>query len=114
MCIRDSYLARGLQIVSAVVDPEVYVLGGGASASADVYLDQLREKFAAGALSVSAKPPSRLPSWVTTPASSAPLTWRFAPPPARCRRISRACRMSVRRSCRRRMQIAVDEEAGSE
>lgn len=51
------YLARGLQIISAVVDPEVYVLGGGASASADVYLDQLREKFAACALSVSAKTP---------------------------------------------------------
>ena len=51
------YLARGLQIISAVVDPEVYVLGGGASASADVYLDKLREKYAACALSVSAKTP---------------------------------------------------------
>ena len=51
------YLARGLQIISAVVDPEVYVLGGGASASADVYLDKLREKYAACALSVSTKTP---------------------------------------------------------
>ena len=75
MCIRDracregdevawaavetmtDYLARGLQIISAVVDPEVYVLGGGASASADVYLDKLREKYAACALSVSTKTP---------------------------------------------------------
>ncbi len=55
--VMTDYLARGLQIISAVVDPEVYVLGGGASASADVYLDQLREKFAACALSVSAKTP---------------------------------------------------------
>lgn len=55
--VMTDYLSRGLQIISAVVDPEVYVLGGGASASADVYLEQLREKFAACALSVSAKTP---------------------------------------------------------
>ena len=55
--VMTDYLSRGLQIISAVVDPEVYVLGGGASASADVYLEQLREKFAARALSVSAKTP---------------------------------------------------------
>ncbi len=47
------YLARGLQIVSAVVDPEVYVLGGGASASSDVFLETLREKYAERALKVS-------------------------------------------------------------
>lgn len=47
------YLSLGLQIVSAVVDPEVYVLGGGASASADMFLDSLREKYAARALKVS-------------------------------------------------------------
>lgn len=55
--LMTEYLSRGLQIISAVVDPEMYVLGGGASASADVYLEQLREKFAARALSVSAKTP---------------------------------------------------------
>lgn len=55
--LMTEYLSRGLQIISAVVDPEVYVLGGGASASADVYLEQLREKFAARALSVSTKTP---------------------------------------------------------
>lgn len=47
------YLSLGLQIVSAVVDPEVYVLGGGASASSDMFLDSLREKYAARALKVS-------------------------------------------------------------
>ncbi len=47
------YLSLGLQIISAVVDPEVYVLGGGASASADMFLDSLREKYAARAFRVS-------------------------------------------------------------
>ena len=47
------YLSRGLQIISAVVDPEVYVLGGGASASADMFLDSLREKYAARAFPAS-------------------------------------------------------------
>lgn len=41
------YLSLGLQIISAVVDPEVYVLGGGASASADMFLDSLRAKYEA-------------------------------------------------------------------
>lgn len=48
------YLSRGLQIISAVVDPEVYVLGGGASASADMFLGSLREKYAARAFPASA------------------------------------------------------------
>ena len=47
------YLSLGLQIISAVVDPEVYVLGGGASASADMFLDSLRKKYAARAFKVS-------------------------------------------------------------
>lgn len=47
------YLSLGLQTISAVVDPEVYVLGGGASASADMFLDSLREKYAARAFRVS-------------------------------------------------------------
>ena len=51
------YLSRGLQIISAVIDPEIYVLGGGASASSDLFLDQLREAYAARAFAVSAKTP---------------------------------------------------------
>ena len=47
------YLSLGLQIISAVVDPEVYVLGGGASASADMFLDSLRAKYAARAFPAS-------------------------------------------------------------
>ena len=47
------YLSLGLQIISAVVDPEVYVLGGGASASADMFLDSLRKKYAARAFPAS-------------------------------------------------------------
>lgn len=48
------YLSRGLQIISAVVDPEVYVLGGGASASADMFLESLRAKYAERAFPASA------------------------------------------------------------
>ena len=56
------YLAHGLAIISAVVDPEIYVLGGGASASSDVYLDDLRRKFAERALSVSTTTPIEIAS----------------------------------------------------
>lgn len=51
------YLSRGLQIISAVIDPEMYVLGGGASASSDLFLGRLREAYAARAFAVSAKTP---------------------------------------------------------
>ncbi len=54
MEVMTDYLARGLTIISAVVDPEMYILGGGASASSDVFLDTLRAKFAAHAFKVSA------------------------------------------------------------
>ena len=47
------YLSLGLQIISAVVDPEVYVLGGGASASVDMFLDSLRAKYEARAFPAS-------------------------------------------------------------
>ena len=40
-----------------MVDPEIYVLGGGASASSDVYLETLRKKFADRALKVSKDTP---------------------------------------------------------
>ena len=36
------YLGRALALVATVVDPEAFVLGGGASASADVYLERLK------------------------------------------------------------------------
>ena len=107
------YLARGLQIISAVVDPGVYVLGGGASASADVYLDKLREKYAACALSVSTKTPIEVAELATMRVSSVLRTWRCAPLRARCRRASCTRRMAVRCPARRRVRIAVDEEAGS-
>ncbi|MBM6908029.1 ROK family protein [Collinsella intestinalis] len=51
------YLSLGLTTISAVVDPEIYVLGGGASASSDVYLETLRKKFADRALKVSKDTP---------------------------------------------------------
>lgn len=51
------YLSRGLQTISAVIDPEVYVLGGGTSASADLFLDDLRKRYAARAFPASAGTP---------------------------------------------------------
>lgn len=51
------YLSLGLQIISAVIDPEMYVLGGGASASSDFFLDKLRAAYAARAFKASAKTP---------------------------------------------------------
>lgn len=39
------YLGRAMAVISAVVDPESFVLGGGASASADVYLERLGEYY---------------------------------------------------------------------
>lgn len=54
------YLGRALAIVGAVVDPDEYVLGGGASASADVYLDKLVEKYRRYAVAVSASTPIKV------------------------------------------------------
>lgn len=51
------YLARGLQIISAVIDPEIYVLGGGASASSDLFLDDLRARYAEKAFATSKATP---------------------------------------------------------
>ena len=39
------YLGRALALIANVVDPEMFLIGGGASASADVYLDKVREHF---------------------------------------------------------------------
>lgn len=36
------YLARGLAVTAGVVDPEMYVIGGGVSKAGDFYLDKIR------------------------------------------------------------------------
>ena len=56
------YLGRALALVACVVDPDQFVLGGGASASADVYLDKLVEKYQRYALPPSAKTPIKVAS----------------------------------------------------
>ena len=42
MDVMAKYLGRALAVLATVVDPEAFVLGGGASASADVYLERLK------------------------------------------------------------------------
>ena len=44
------YLARAMSIISAVVDPEEFVLGGGTSGAADVFLQPLKEAYQGYAL----------------------------------------------------------------
>lgn len=39
------YLARGLAIIAAVVDPEAFVIGGGVSNAGQVLIDGVRENF---------------------------------------------------------------------
>lgn len=39
------YLGRALALIANVVDPDVFLIGGGASASADVYLDAVRRHY---------------------------------------------------------------------
>ena len=56
------YLGRALALIADIVDPEAFVLGGGASASADVYLAKLREKYRAYALPVSCGTPIEVAS----------------------------------------------------
>ena len=51
------YLGRALSIVAAVVDPEAFVIGGGASASADVYLERLKAYYREYALVACADTP---------------------------------------------------------
>ena len=78
------YLGRALALIANVVDPEMFLIGGGASASADVYLDKVREHFKQYALSASRETPIKV---------------RFA----RKRRRHHRCRL---RSPARRRQIA--------
>ena len=50
-------LARGLVTLAAVFDPEVFVLGGGLSLGADVFLEGVRETFHAEALDACRRTP---------------------------------------------------------
>ncbi len=51
------YLGRALAVIGSIVDPETYVIGGGASASADVYLDKVRAYYGEYALTVQKEVP---------------------------------------------------------
>lgn len=63
-----------LALIANVVDPEMFLIGGGASASADVYLDKVREHFKQYALSASRETPIKVASLGNDAASSVPLT----------------------------------------
>ena len=56
------YLGRALALIANVVDPEMFLIGGGASASVDVYLDAVREHFQRYALSASRETPIKVAS----------------------------------------------------
>lgn len=56
------YLGRALALIANVVDPEMFLIGGGASASADVYLDKVHEHFKQYALSASRETPIKVAS----------------------------------------------------
>ena len=54
------YLGRALSLIGNVVDPDMYLIGGGASASADVYLDDLRACYRKYALKASVDTPIKI------------------------------------------------------
>lgn len=56
------YLGRAFSLVANIVDPELIVLGGGASASADVYLDEVMERYRSYALPINANLPVEIAS----------------------------------------------------
>ncbi len=56
------YLGRALSVIAAVVDPEVFVLGGGVSNSASQYLDELYAAYRRYAISVCADTPIEIAS----------------------------------------------------
>lgn len=56
------YLGRALSLIGCVVDPECFVLGGGASASADVYLDDLTAAYRRYAMTVNQETPIEIAS----------------------------------------------------
>ncbi|WP_128896116.1 ROK family glucokinase [Longirhabdus pacifica] len=45
-----SYLAKSMAIVATVLNPQLFVIGGGVSAAGDILFDALKEEFAACAL----------------------------------------------------------------
>lgn len=60
--VMTDYLGRALALVSGIIDPEAFVIGGGASASADVYLEKLVQKYQKYVLPVSANTPIEVAS----------------------------------------------------
>lgn len=56
------YLGRALSLIANVVDPEVFLIGGGASASADVYLDTVIERYRHYAFPASRETPIKVAS----------------------------------------------------
>ena len=55
-------LGMALASIASTTDPEMFLIGGGASASADVYLDKVREYFKQYALSASRETPIKVAS----------------------------------------------------
>ncbi len=56
------YLGRALSMISCVVDPEVFVLGGGTSNSSDLFLDRLCASYKRYAISVCSDTPIEIAS----------------------------------------------------
>ena len=56
------YLGRALAISACVVDPEAFVLGGGASNSADLFMDRLMASYRRYSINVTADTPVELAS----------------------------------------------------
>ena len=56
------YLGRALSIIANVVDPEVFVLGGGTSNSSDLFLDRLKASYRRYALPVTPDTPIEIAS----------------------------------------------------
>lgn len=56
------YLGRALSLIGCVVDPECFVLGGGASASSDVFLDELKAAYQRYAMTVNRDTPIEIAS----------------------------------------------------
>lgn len=52
--IYANYLGRGFGIISAIVDPSMFVIGGGVSAAGDVLLDRIKKAYKEVAFSVTA------------------------------------------------------------
>ena len=56
------YLGRALALISSVVDPEAFVLGGGTSNSSDMFMDRLVERYKSYALAVCTETPIEVAS----------------------------------------------------